>query len=324
MKNLNIIIVVISFLALNSCSQIPDTIAHKKIIAEQWLKLWNNGDLSIADEIFASDFISHIPQFTNVNNLVSYKAEVARTGNDIKNFSAKVEGIISNGDKAAARFSASGIYNGNIGDVQVKDVNYTNTWIVIFRFKEGKIAEEWWQFDNLGVRQQLGVIPPSKEGLPALMRSEPKDFIWGNSSNVAGDPGDPESNKSIIMHEYSAWNKKNADTLIKVLNEIYSPQFLYHDPSRPHVTDLKSYIKWAVEECLTPFPDLSMEARDVIIDDNKAAVRWTFTGTHKILGKKIGQDGISMYRLADGKIVEAWCACDMLGTVQQLMDATRE
>ncbi|MEJ2615412.1 MAG: ester cyclase, partial [Ignavibacteriaceae bacterium] len=98
----------------------------------------------------------------------------------------------------------------------------------------------------------------------------------------------------------------------------------YHDPSRPHVIDLKSYKTWAVEECLTPFPDLYMSAKDVIIENNKAAVRWTFTGTQKILVKQISQDGISIYRLTDGKIVEAWCACDMLGTVQLLMDATME
>ncbi|MEJ2617731.1 MAG: ester cyclase, partial [Ignavibacteriaceae bacterium] len=265
MKNLYIIIVVLSFLVINSCSRIPDSTAHKKIVEEQWLKLWNNGDLSIADEIFTEDFVSHIPQFDNVNNLASYKAEVAKTGNDIENFHSKIDDIISEGDKAAARFSASGIYNGKIGNVQVKDVNYTNTWIIIFRFKEGKIAEEWWQFDNLGVFQQFGIIPPSNEGLPALMRSEPNDFIWSTPSNVKGKSGEPALNKSIVMLEYSAWNKRNADTLTNVLNKIYSPQFVYHDPSRPHVIDLKSYKTWAVEECLTPFPDLYMSAKDVII-----------------------------------------------------------
>ncbi len=314
----------LSFLTINSVKLKADLTKQKKVITDEWLKLWNTGKLSIADEIFTKDFVSHIPQFTNVKDLVSYKDEIKRTPNEIQDFHAEVNDLIGKGDKIAARFSAAGVYIGKIGEKQIDHINYTNTWIIIFRFKGNKIAEEWWQFDILGVMQQVGIIPPSKEGLPALMRSKPEDFIWGNSSNVTGDPGNSASNKAIVMHEYKAWNQKNADTLKKVLDEVYSSEFVYHDPARPHVTDLDSYKKWAVEECLVPFPDLYMGAEDVISEGNKVAVRWTFTGTHKAFGKQIKQDGISIYRIAGGKIVEAWCACDMLGTVQQFQAANKE
>ena len=37
------------------------------------------------------------------------------------------------------------------------------TGIVISRIAEGKIAEEWEEFDGVGFMQQLGVIPPIGE-----------------------------------------------------------------------------------------------------------------------------------------------------------------
>jgi predicted ester cyclase len=314
----------LSFLIINAVPLRADLTEQKKVITDRWLKLWNTGKLSIADEIFTKDFVSHIPQFKNVKDLASYKDEIKRTPTEIQNFHAKINDLIGEGDKIAARFSAAGVYIGKIGEKKIDHINYTNTWNIIFRFNGNKIAEEWWQFDILGVMQQVGIIPPSKEGLPALMRSKPEDFIWSNSSNITGAPGNPVTNKTLVMHEYKAWNQKNIDKLKKVLDKVYSPKFVYHDPARPHVTDSDSYKKWAVDECLVPFPDLYMGAEDVISEGDKVAVRWVFTGTHKEFGKKIKQDGISIYRIADGKIVEAWCACDMLGTVQQLQPAIKE
>ncbi len=300
------------------------TIEKKKVITDQWLKLWNNIEISIAEEIFTKDFASHIPQFPEVKDLVSYKNEIERTPTDIQDFHSEINDLLGKGNKIAARFSAEGTWIGKIGEKQIDPVNYTNTWIVIFRFEGNKIAEEWWQFDNLGVMQQLGLIPTTKEGPPAMMRSEPKDFVWSEPSGKTGDPGTPAENKSIVMSEYEAWNQRNIDTLNNVIDRVYSPDFVFHDPAHPHVTDLESYKKWAVDECLIPFPDLSLVVQDLFVDGNKVAVRWTFTGTHKALGNKVTQDGISIYRLADGKIVETWSECDMLGTVQQLMAAISE
>ena len=73
------------------------------------------------------------------------------------------------------------------------------------------------------------------------------------------------------------------------------------------------------------FPDLQLTGEDAIAVDGKVVVRWTFEGTHQreylgiaASGKAISFSGISIFRLAGGKIAEFWIESDSLGLMQQL------
>jgi predicted ester cyclase len=318
MRKIFLFILLTSAFLISTCTQKADNISQKKLVIDRWLELWNTGNPAMADVVFTSNFTSHIPHFPQVKDLESYKEEVVRTDTEIQGFYATLEDVIVEGNKAAGRFTATGKARGELMGMAVDTAQYTNTWIVVYHFSDNKIAEEWWEFDLLGVMQQLGVMPPSSEGPPALQRSAPQDFVWSPSSSVTGDPGNPESNKTLVQKEYTAWNLRNVDTLMAVLDEVYSPDFAYHDPARPQITDLASYKKWAVDEVLKPFPDMTLTVDDIFAQRDKVVVRWTFVGTFVAFGKPLTQTGTSIYRIADGKIVEAWCDFDMLGTVQQI------
>jgi steroid delta-isomerase-like uncharacterized protein len=313
-KRIFILSVLAVALAAGYQTAAAQTEANKAVI-DRWTALWKTADLAIADEIFTADFVAHIPHYPDADDLEGYKEEVARGPSYVSDWDATIEDLIAEGDKVVGRFTAGGIW-------QPLGVPYTNTMIIIFRFVDGRIAEEWWEFDMLGVQQQAGAIPPSPEGPPAMQRANPEDFTWSAPSDVAGDPGDPQSNKALVRREFDAWNQGDLDALMTALDEVYAPSFVYHDPARPHVTDLASYKQWAADECFAPFPDLKMPVDDIIAEGDKVAVRWTFAGTHIALGREITQTGITLARIADGQVVEAWCACDMLGAVMQLTAVT--
>jgi predicted ester cyclase len=64
---------------------------------------------------------------------------------------------------------------------------------------------------------------------------------------------------------------------------------------------------------------------ELIVSGDTVVGRWTATGTHKgqlpgapPSGKRISIGGISIYRIAGGKIVTAWEQLDLLGMWQQL------
>ena len=63
----------------------------------------------------------------------------------------------------------------------------------------------------------------------------------------------------------------------------------------------------------------------MVAEGDKDAVRWTGRGTHKgdlmgiaPTGKQLTITGISILRIASGKIIEEWGEMDMLGALQQL------
>ena len=76
---------------------------------------------------------------------------------------------------------------------------------------------------------------------------------------------------------------------------------------------------------LAAFPDSQIIVDDVIAEGDKVAVRHRLLGRHQAelqgippTGKTVEVGGIVIFRLMDGKIVEAWLNADILGMLQQL------
>ena len=73
------------------------------------------------------------------------------------------------------------------------------------------------------------------------------------------------------------------------------------------------------------FPDWHTKINDMVAEGDKVVVHITSNGTHlgnyqtiSATGKPYTQNAIVIYRLANGKIVEAWLQTDMLSMMQQL------
>jgi steroid delta-isomerase-like uncharacterized protein len=127
-----------------------------------------------------------------------------------------------------------------------------------------------------------------------------------------------EENKALARRSWEA--PDNLD----VLDEIYAPDLVWHDPgqdiqgieeARQFVTMYKS-----------AFPDLNATVEDTIAEGDKVVTRWTVRGTHQgeieefgpPTGRQMELKGITIHRIEGGKIVEEWNAYDNLSVMQQL------
>jgi steroid delta-isomerase-like uncharacterized protein len=75
----------------------------------------------------------------------------------------------------------------------------------------------------------------------------------------------------------------------------------------------------------TAVPDVQIRVLDLIAEGDKVVARIEATGTHlgewqgiPPTGKRFTISGMTMRRIADGKIVERWDNLDWLGVMQQL------
>ncbi len=57
------------------------------------------------------------------------------------------------------RWTATGTHTGDLMGMSPTGRRIEISGITINRFSGGKIAEDWYQSDDLGMMQQLGVIP---------------------------------------------------------------------------------------------------------------------------------------------------------------------
>jgi len=83
--------------------------------------------------------------------------------------------------------------------------------------------------------------------------------------------------------------------------------------------------KKAVSGIKSAFPDFSIAIDDMISEDDKVALLWTFKGTHQgeLMGiaptdKKVEFDGVYLYKFKDGKLVERTGKRDMFSLMKQL------
>ena len=73
------------------------------------------------------------------------------------------------------------------------------------------------------------------------------------------------------------------------------------------------------------FPDMHLHIEDEIAEGDKITIRFTGHGTHRgelmgipATGKEVNFAGISIARIAGGKIMERWEEFDMMGMMVQL------
>jgi steroid delta-isomerase-like uncharacterized protein len=283
-----------------------------KAVVERWLALWNTQDLAIADEVFAADFVPHSPHFPYIADLESYKAEIAKGAATIPDFHATLEDVVAEGNMVAARFTATGTAQGEpIVGVLVDGVPYMNTWIIMFRFGNDKIVEEWWQMDLLGVLEQLGVMPPTRH-----------DYSWGVPSEVTGDPGDPEANRALLQRFVEEiMNQQDFD----LADELFAAGYVMHTAASPVEVLGPEGLKQMLGMYAVALPDAQVTIEDTVAEGDKVAFRFTMTGTHNgelmgipPTGRQITMKGNSIHRFAGGKFAETWACDDVLGMMQQL------
>ena len=67
-----------------------------------------------------------------------------------------------------------------------------------------------------------------------------------------------------------------------------------------------------MQQTMASYPDGRFEIDDLIGEDHKALIRWTFYGTFANTGKQITIPGMDLWHFnAEGKIAEAWFYMDM-------------
>jgi steroid delta-isomerase-like uncharacterized protein len=133
---------------------------ENKAITLRAEELWNTGNLTIADEIYATDFVNHDPNAPDVRDLESYKGFIGMIRTGLPDFHVTIEDLVTEGDKVASRWTARGTHQGEFFGIPPTGKQATWTGITIYRFAGGKIVEAWWIKDVMGLLQQLGVIPP--------------------------------------------------------------------------------------------------------------------------------------------------------------------
>lgn len=115
----------------------------------------------------------------------------------------------------------------------------------------------------------------------------------------------------------------NNDDLTRI-EEVLSPGFVLHGGSAGEIVGLEQ-MRAFIGAYRTAFPDARSTVEDQIAEGDKVVTRWFARGTHAggfyglmPTGKPFAISGITIERVAGGKLAEVWVNRDDLGLLRQL------
>jgi predicted ester cyclase len=124
------------------------------------LRSWEITNPENLDEVYPPDVVWHMPGGQDLRGIEDAKQFASTFLEAFPDFSPSVEDMLADGDKVASRVRFRGTHQGeteDFGPPTGRQVELEG--ITIHRIEGGKIVEEWNQFDNLSILQQLGLAP---------------------------------------------------------------------------------------------------------------------------------------------------------------------
>jgi steroid delta-isomerase-like uncharacterized protein len=120
--------------------------------------VWNKGNLSVVDDVVASDYVGHQAR-SDTRGPDGFKQYFAMLRGAFPDIHFTIEDQIAEGDRVTTRWTARATHQGTFQGIPPTGNSGVVTGITINRFSNGKAVEGWTNLDELGLLQQLGVIP---------------------------------------------------------------------------------------------------------------------------------------------------------------------
>jgi predicted ester cyclase len=123
-------------------------------------EFWIQKNLAIADELLAENFVDHTPGSPPglPPGPAGHKQFASLYFTAFPDIRATIEDMVAEGDKVVIRWRVQGTNTGSLFGGPATNNSATFAGITINRVASDQIAEQWVNFDALGMMQQLGLL----------------------------------------------------------------------------------------------------------------------------------------------------------------------
>lgn len=273
----------------------------KAIVRRFFEEVWNNGRFEFIDEMYAENFTLHaLWQNTalggsgETSGKEAAKEVIKRWRDGFPDVHISVEDQIVEGDVVTSRHVFSGTNESPFQGIPPTGRHGAVSGITMTKVVDGKITDAWTMWDVVSLMRQMGVM---------------------------SDPLDGERNKAVVHRLYEeVWNQNNADAADELLsNDFEGRAAAEHPLAGP--ADVKALAAmWRAG-----LSNLHVEVEAAYAESDRVVTRYRITGVHTgpllgvaPTGREVSVAGMSIARLAEGKIVSDWGEMDLLGLLQQI------
>lgn len=126
-------------------------------------EVWDKGNLAAIDDLVDANHVNHDPSAAQLPpGREGFKMFAAAYRSAFPDLKMMIEEQVVEGDRVVTRWRAQGTHKGALPGLPATGKSATVTGIGIDRIVNGKIVESWANWDQFGMLQQLGAIPPEQ------------------------------------------------------------------------------------------------------------------------------------------------------------------
>ena len=132
---------------------------------------------------------------------------------------------------------------------------------------------------------------------------------------------DYEANKALVRRYFEIIDSGDVDRI----GEVLAPDFISHTPPYPGLPEDLEGVRRGWQMSLDAFRDYRHVIEQQIAEGDRVATLTTASGLHvgdyrgiPGSGRRVSIQGISIHRIADGRIAEHWGRSDILGLLNQM------
>jgi steroid delta-isomerase-like uncharacterized protein len=136
------------------------SVAENKAVVRRFIEEGINGrNLALFDEVFAPDFVWHGGSLGETRDLETFKAVVGPFVAAFPDLAITIDDFIGEDDRVVGRLTVRATHQGDFFGVPATGAAVEWSGNSTYRLANGKIVEEWYFEDLLGLMKQLGAVP---------------------------------------------------------------------------------------------------------------------------------------------------------------------
>lgn len=136
---------------------------QNKAIARRMIEeVWNKHNIGLADQLVASNYVGHDPATPgDIRGIEGFKKFFHTYSSAFPDQRFTIEDLIAEGDRVVTRWTVEATHRGELQGIQPTQKRVRVTGVIVSRIEQGRVVEDYINWDALGLMQQLGVVPKS-------------------------------------------------------------------------------------------------------------------------------------------------------------------
>jgi predicted ester cyclase len=136
---------------------------NKALIRRFFAEVVSGGNFALVEELLAPEYVLHFTGAPGPLDREGFKGFLGGFRAAFPDMQDSIDDMVADGETVGVRGTTRGTHQGEFQGIAATGKAVQVGWMSMLRITGGRIIEDYVNFDNVGLMQQLGVIPAPEQ-----------------------------------------------------------------------------------------------------------------------------------------------------------------